>query len=188
DADGAVQLRAGNLDLARRDFTDAVAAMTTLPEPRLNLVLVAAKAHEWSKALGLAGTWARQLRNDNRLLLLRVKIWMARDRFPEAAAELAGWDLRDEPVLAGYRMLLEIAGGHASSVDSAAIDALLAAHPGDGELEELGGDLFFAKGEYRSALAHYRALGDGTDGAPRSALIKAADCADRLGDLPEARA
>jgi tetratricopeptide (TPR) repeat protein len=188
NAHGVVQLHAGNVDAATRDFTDAVDAMTALPEPRLNLVLAAAKAHEWAKALGLAGTWAQQLRHDNRLLLLRVKIWMARDRFPEAAAELAAWDLRDEPLLEGYRLLLQIAGGHGEAVDKAAIDALLAAHAGNAELEELGGDLFFAKGDYQRALAHYRALAAPSSDPDRSVLIKAADCADRLGDLTQARA
>jgi tetratricopeptide (TPR) repeat protein len=186
NAMGLAQLGAGNLDDATRNFTEAARLLPALPEPQLNLVLTAARAKEWSRALGLAKAHAWELRDDNRLALLQAKIWLALDRHPEAATELAALDLRDDPGLAGYRLLLRELG-LAKSVSDFDIESLLEAHPESRQLGELVGDLFFVRGDYRRALDRYLALAEPAGGAEKSVLIKTADCAERLGDADLAR-
>jgi tetratricopeptide (TPR) repeat protein len=180
---GVVLLGRGRLDAARRDFAEASELAPSLPEPTLNLVLTAARAKDWTAALRLVHDAARRLRDDDRLLVLQAKIWMARDRTDAAAEALSP---SEEPYLVGYRMLLDVVAGSRTAPRAEDVDAFAAAHADDPELRELAGDVLFASHDYRGALRQYEAL---ADGAPaRSVLAKAADASDRLGDRARARA
>jgi tetratricopeptide (TPR) repeat protein len=177
---GVVLLGRGQLDAARRDFAEASELAPSLPEPTLNLVLTAARAREWTMALRLVNGAAARLRDDDRLLVLQAKIWMARERTEDAARALAP---SEEPFLVGYRMLLDVVAGSAPRAET--IDAFAAAHAADPELRELAGDILFASGDYRGALRQYEALAAGSPA--RSVLVKAADAYERLGDRARAR-
>jgi tetratricopeptide (TPR) repeat protein len=181
---GVVLLGRGQLAAARRDFAEANAAAPSLPEPTLNLILTAARDHDWLSALRLADESAARLRDDDRLLVLKAKIWTARDRPGAAAQALLP---AEDPLLVGYRMLLDVVAGSGSAPDAKAIAAFATEHAADAELRELAGDVSFAAGDYRGALAQYQALADGETPA-RSVLAKAADACERLGDRSRARA
>jgi tetratricopeptide (TPR) repeat protein len=180
---GAVLLARGQLDAARRDFAEAAELAPSLPEPTLNLVLTAARGREWTAALRLVNDATARLRDDDRLLVLQAKIWMARDETDAAAQALAP---SDEPFLVGYRMLLDTVAGSRTAPSAETVDAFAAAHAGDPELRELAGDILFVSGDYRGAVRQYEAL---AAGAPaRSVLVKAADSYEHLGDRARARA
>ena len=180
---GVVLLGRGKLDAARRAFAEAAELAPSLPEPTLNLVLTAARGQEWTAAVRLVNDAATRLRDDDRLLVLQAKIWMARERSDAAAQALAP---SEEPILVGYRMLLDVVAGTRTAPTAETVDAFAAAHAGEPELRELAGDILFASGDYRGALRQYEAL---ADGAPaRSVLVKAADAYERLFDRARARA
>jgi len=179
---GVVLLGTGQYAAARRDFAEAAHAAPDLPEPTLNLILAAARARDWARAFALADGASSRVRDDNRLPVLRAKMWMARDRAAEAAAALAP---ADDALVAGYRMLLSVVSRGGAAVGTDAIESWAAAHADDTELQELAGDVFFAAGDYRRALRQYAALADGTPA--RSVLVKAADASERLGDPAAAR-
>lgn len=181
---GVVLLGRGQLNAARRDFAEAEAAAPSLVEPTLNLVLTAAREHDWPAALRVADESAARLRGDDRLLALKAKIWMARDRPGAAAQALLP---AEDPLLVGFRMLLDVVTGSAGAPSSKTIAAFAAEHGGDPELRELAGDVSFAAGDYRQALVQYEALAAGETPA-RSVLVKAADAYERLGDARRARA
>jgi tetratricopeptide (TPR) repeat protein len=181
---GVVLLGRGQLDAARRDFAAASEAAPSLPDPTLNLVLTAARERDWWTALRLADSSAARLRDDDRLLVLKAKIWMARDRPGAAAQALLP---TEEPLLVGYRMLLDVVSGSAGAPRPEAIASFADAHADDPELRELAGDIAFAAGDYRAALRQYEALAD-ADAPARSVLAKGADAYERLGDLARARA
>jgi tetratricopeptide (TPR) repeat protein len=181
---GVVLLGRGQTDAARRDFAEAERAAPSLPEPTLNLVLAATRERDWPTALRLADESAARLRDDDRLLVLKAKIWTARDRPGAAAQALLP---AEDPLLVGYRMLLDVVAGSGVAPAPKAIEAFAAEHAGDPELRELAGDVFFAAGDYRQALAQYQALADAETPA-RSVLAKAADACERLGDPARARA
>jgi hypothetical protein len=105
NAHGVVLLGAGQLDAAQRDFTEASELAPSLPDPTLNLILAAARARAWRRALAIADAAAARLRDDDRLLVLKAKIWMARENPGEAAYALAP---ADDALLVGYRMLLDV--------------------------------------------------------------------------------
>jgi tetratricopeptide (TPR) repeat protein len=181
---GVVLLGRGQLDAARRDFAEASDAASSLAEPTLNLVLTAARDRDWPAALRLADGVAARLRDDDRLLVLKAKIWMARERPGAAAQALLP---AEDPLLVGYRMLLDVVAGSAAAPRPEAIEAFATEHANDAALRELAGDVFFAAGDYRGALAQYQALADGETPA-RSVLAKSADACERLGDPARARA
>ncbi len=179
---GVVLLGAGQYAAARRDFAEASEAAPALAEPTLNLILIAARERDWPRAFDLAGGAAARLRDDNRLLVLKAKIWMARDRAAAAAEELAP---AEDPLLVGYRMLLDVVAHGGAAVGTEAVESYAALHADDPELQELAGDVFFAAADYRRALRQYTTLAEGTPARP--VLVKAADACERLGDLARAR-
>jgi Flp pilus assembly protein TadD len=184
NAHGVVLLGAGQLDAAQRDFTQASELAPSLPDPTLNLILAAARGQAWRRALGIADAAAARLRDDDRLLVLKAKIWMARENPGEAAYMLAP---ADDALLVGYRMLLDVVARTAAAPGPAAIEAYATAHADDQELLELAADVSFAAGDHRAALRRYRTLAEGSTPA-RSVLVKAADACERLRDLACARA
>jgi tetratricopeptide (TPR) repeat protein len=183
---GLVHLRVGNLDDATHAFGEARAAAPSLAEPVLNLVLTAARRQDWVEALRLAKSSAAVFVDDDRFPLLTAKLWLALDERPAAAAALAGLDLRDEPLLDGYRLYLRVIADPAG-VSPAEIAAFVDAHADDPRLQELAGDMLFAARDYRDALARYRALAEPLEHADKSVLTKLGDCADRVGDRALAR-
>jgi hypothetical protein len=179
---GVVLLGTGRLDAARRDFAEADDAAPSLVEATLNLVLTAARERDWTRALALADAALARFRDDDRLLVLKAKIWMARDKPGAAAQALLP---AEDALLVGYRMLLDVVAGSGAAPRPEAIEAYAAAHADDAELRELAGDVFFASGDHRGALRQYEALAARTPA--RSVLVKAADAYDRLGDRRRAR-
>src|SRR5262249_26124078 len=91
----------------------------------------------------------------------------------------------EDAVLVGYRMLLDVVAGSEAAPRPEAVESWSVEHAGDPELRELAGDILFASGDYRRALAQYGALAEGA--TDRSVLAKAADACERLGDLACAR-
>jgi len=180
NAHGVVLLAAAQYDGARRDFAGAREAAPVLAEPTLNLILAAARQRDWSRAFALAEAAGAQLRGNDRLLALKAKMWMAHGEAVAAAETLAP---AGDALLVGYRLLLDAVTRGAVGVET--IEAYAAAHAGDPDLEELAGDVFFAAGDYRSALRQYTALADGS--SDRSVLAKAAETCERLGDASGAR-
>lgn len=179
---GAVLLAAGRYDDARSDFAAARDAAPALAEATLNLILTAARQHDWPRAFGLAESEGARLRGDDRLLALKAKMWMTHGEPIAAAGVLAP---AEDALLAGYRLLLDVVTRGTAAVGVDAIEAYAATHAGDPELAELAGDVFFAAGEYRRALRQYTTLSEGSP--DRSLLAKAAETCDRLGDKPCAR-
>ena len=184
NAHGAVLFGVGQLAAAERDFTEASTLAPALPEPTLNLVLAAARAQAWRRALAIAEAAASRLRDDDRLLVLRAKIWMARDKPAEAAWALGP---ADDALLVGSRMLLDVVARTTAAPGPDAIEAYAAAHADDPELLELAADVSFAAGDHRAALRRYQALAERAAPA-RSVLVKAADACERLRDARCARA
>ena len=180
---GVVLLGARQYDGARRDFADAHDAAPTLAEPTLNLILTAARQGDWSAAFGIADGQGSRLRDDDRVLALKAKMWMAQGRAGAAAQALLP---AEDAILVGYRMLLDVVTRGAAAVGTDAIEGYAAAHADDAELSELAGDVFFAAGDYRRALRQYTTIAVGA--CDRSVLVKASDACERLGDLAGARA
>lgn len=183
NARGVVLLAASNPVAARRDFSDARAEAPALVEATLNSILTAARQRDWRRAFDLADDSASLLRDDDRALALKAKMWMMRNSVATAAAELVP---AADAVLVGYRMLLDIAAHGSDAVTTDEIEAYAAAHAGDPELQELAGDVFFKAGDYRQAIRQYTALAGGKR-CSRPALGKAAEACDRLGDASCAR-
>ncbi|HXJ37136.1 MAG TPA: tetratricopeptide repeat protein [Candidatus Eisenbacteria bacterium] len=180
---GVVLLASHQYDAARRDFAEAHEAAPSLPEPALNLILTAARQGDWATAFGIANGEGARLRDDDRVLALKAKMWMARDRAGAAAQALLP---AEDALLVGYRLLLDVVTRGVAAVGTDAIEAYAAAHADDDELKELAGDVFFAAGDYRRALRQYRAIAAGA--CDRSVLVKASDACERLGDSAGARA
>src|SRR5262249_58486732 len=101
--------------------------------PVRTLARRAARRQDWVAALQLAKSSAATFADDDRFPLLAAKIWLALDERPAAAAALDGLDLRDEPLLDGYRLYLRVIADP-TGVSPAEIAGFAASHAADPRL------------------------------------------------------